>query len=937
MVQTEFPKSLALDEWLWFSLESVDATERRLALEEIALNPLTPPLLERLEKISTSDPEEACRAAASGILANRRAAESAKEILPNLQLSPDTLGHFLEDATPALRRAILKSLRTPPPESLLDLWRNDLLNGGSLEKTETALIGLTRFGKPADAVFALSLLGAEQPAIIRAALDLLLAQDAGLFKESVASALVSGHTDVRLHAVRQLRNIDPGEALAFLESLVLSEEPVIRLKALHELLLIPFDVAEPTYMRFLGAETRPLLLVLVSLAVSFNPHPDLPLKLYDILLVSKGVKKTILQAGFNQLLECITAAGILTVSCDEYVADLKARLIRRRETLIINLSARDLTSPEQAIRVSAVERLRPYASRPEVGDMLRKRIAVERDDEVRSMLASLVGQEQPAPAETLEKALESGNFDTLPLPKQQGLLKGLNTQELFRAARPRVKILLDGKPHRSILLEVIHLFGEFGEAADIECLAPYLRHGAPPAVIAAAVKACGKLDIDHILPTLSRLLQQDDPRVRSAALEVFIRADKEGAISHLTTMARSAQPVIRRQALHLFPLFDFTSVESLLERMFAEDPQDELKIQAGFMIAANPSMRGLKTLCRGCFNEKSEQKEGFGELWESAVQGAARVLNKEPKALMEECIREMARDREAAKTPAPTYAYKKVVGKTPYVAAAKQEQSAGLAARIREHRGVLLALVLILAPAAYLFLFPSPERFDTGGVPTVDAPAQSGSASTPGRGDGISGLTSNARSVLGGKGYQKLMKGVSDELSEYSKTCERKRIERLAKRANSADVPLTERLGAVSAANPLLLQARADIAQKKHSEAREALLKIARDPSATPMEKVLARQGLVSISAVSGEKLEETAGNVDGFLSEFMKLHGDPNITLPSFGGEIRKVSPSMEVFRDPGKKSQLSSRLSKEMSISPADAEKQVDGMFKVLAGSPE
>ncbi|NLI78062.1 MAG: hypothetical protein GX442_16715 [Candidatus Riflebacteria bacterium] len=944
------PKSLSLGEWLAFSLAHGDETDRLLAIEEIALNPHYSDLFSRLPGLAAADPSPACRAAAARLLAAHQAGEEARRIVAGLEVTAEILTPLLESAAPELRREILRSLRTPPPEGLLELWRHDLLHGCSLEKTEAALIVLARFGKPADAGFALGLLSADQPEVVRAALDLLFAQNADLFKESVATALASGHPAVRLHAVRQLRSIDPGEAVNYLEALVLSEDPLLRQQAVHELLLIPFHAAEPVSLRFLGSEPRPLLLVLVALAVAINPHPDTPPKLFDIILVSRGPKRAILQAGFNQLLECINQAGILSVPIGEYVATLKEGLTRRRETMLVTLGLRDLAAPEPEIRQAAVERLRPFLGRPEVGEALRRRLDAETDEETRARLAALVAPaapEAPAPgapgappdpATALAAALRDGTFGSLPLPRQQGLLRALDTPDRFRAARPAWRGLLTGKPHRAVLLELIHRCGELGEPADVQELSPFLR-AAEPAVAAAAIKACGRLDLDQLLPTLNKLLQQDDPRVKAAALEVFLRSDKEGAIRYLATMARSAQPAIRRQALHLFPLLDFPSAAPLLERMFTDDPQDDLKVQAGFMIAANPSLAGLQTLCRGCCNERGEPREGFADLWEAALQGAAPVLGQEAKTLRENCLQAVAKARQAEKAPVPTYSFRKVVGKTPYTGAAAPPPAAGggLVTWLHEHWGALVVVGLMLAPLGWVLLFPASPSFDSGAMPG-DAGGPGGSAPTAmSSGAGGGGLRSNAGAVLGGPGYAKLMKNVSGQCEEFSKQAAARRQERLAGRAADEGTPLPERMGALARVNPVLAQARSDLDSQKFDEAREAFRKVADDPGAGTAEKVLARQGLVTIAVRTGGRPEEVGATLDGLVGEVGRLPGCEMTPKVSFQEEMRKAASAMQAFSDPGKKDALASRLEKDLSLDRAEAGKRVDTMLQTLSGIPE
>ncbi|MBI3039508.1 hypothetical protein HYY75_10785, partial [bacterium] len=277
------PRKLDMDEWTLYILNQSDEINKLTALEELSVGPLSSGVARVLYESVSNDPSSVVRDAASRIIQIEKSREKVGMLSRNFQFTPEAFKALIEGADSITRQLLLKSIRKAPPKELIDLWRNQLTSEPSPEVIEAGLHLLARFGEPADANFGIAFIAFAQAEVGNAALDLLHAQNLELFKHHVGAFLESNDIRKQIHAVRRLRTVDPRDAMLFLRSLLQSFDPLVRQKALRELLLIPFSEAETAYLEFISVESQPLLLVMAGLGVAFNPDERLPLKIYNIL------------------------------------------------------------------------------------------------------------------------------------------------------------------------------------------------------------------------------------------------------------------------------------------------------------------------------------------------------------------------------------------------------------------------------------------------------------------------------------------------------------------------------------------------------------------------------------------------------------------------------------------------------------------------------
>lgn len=418
------PKSLDLEEWVIFGLEDPAENSRILSLEEISSSGASDETLDRINQILAKDPSPTCQNISARILSQK--ASQAVEITPLdvSTLTPDFVKGLFDEPDYHPRLALIRSIRSSPPAFLLEGLRNCLFGENSQEVIEAGLSLLLRFGDPSDASIAATFLGSESPAILNSALGVIKKFNIELLKQALPGVLVSGDPIIRIHAIRYLRGIDPSEALLHLKSILFSKDVTLRQFALRELLLIPFQEAESLYLQYISAETAPLLLVISGLSIASNPHPSIPMKLFDIFLAARGIKQRILGLIVNQSVQCIKDSGILDEPIEAYLASLKGTLEERRTAHLVTLALRDIDHTDLEIRRNAVERLKNFSHLPKVSEAFSKRAFLETDDEIKTQLLSATGQQKIEDLPTLEKALADGIFPKLPLPQQHALLDG---------------------------------------------------------------------------------------------------------------------------------------------------------------------------------------------------------------------------------------------------------------------------------------------------------------------------------------------------------------------------------------------------------------------------------------------------------------------------------------------------------------------------------
>lgn len=862
----ELPKKLDLNEWIQFCLDSQDPVDRQVALEELSHGGVPPYLAARLSEMSARDESEVCRKLAAWIESIERCRSTLRKELKKFSFAPEAVKEILASEEPAAGQVLLQNLRRAPTDEVLDQWRQLLNSADDPTLVKTGLTILSRFGNSEDADLAPLFLVDANPDVASAALGLLAQQSPLAFKSAVVQALKSSSLKLRLHAVHLLRRIDEDEALKYLNALLLHKNPLVRQSALREIMLVPFDRVENMLLQYLGRETNPLLLVKGGLIGCFNPDPKFPLMIYDILLLSHGSKKHIMQLVLRHIVESIKAAGVLTESYEEFLAQLKQKLALKKSRLIIRCAARDLQSDDVNIRFSAVERLSTYAGYPSIVKTLKAHLDHESSPEIKTQIELLVSDKSQTPAEL--RAPDIDKFMAMTNTEKRRMITAIRTDEQFTAMRHFLAILLKKDLHKSLILETIRLIGNIGSRIDSAAILPFLN-SADTALSAATIRALGKIDNDALLPYINQFLTHDDPRIKTASLESYLYADKEGALQYIASMLTAPTLGTRRIGATLLPLLDFSSAEPLLWHMLKYEADTDLRVQAGYMIAANPTRDGIEKLYAQTHEKNGELKPDFEELWKGALVSAESVFEKTAQQIEEECWQVYKVDDETAVAEQPEYSYARVAEKDEIPGIDKEfvaEPEPGFdpLATIGEHffefRWHYLIATIIMLPFAF-----------TGSQTQTSLPLSSSRATAPriaqkaqeshisentqvGGPDWVGVIKSPAVGVVRGRSYERAIDQGTTERQNFKNDIGRKRIEYLTDLYNDENADPTIRMQAAAWLNPDYVQGQNAFEAKEYSKAELHLTRVAHDSQTSPVARILACQSLAQIATDRGDR-----------------------------------------------------------------------------------
>lgn len=683
------PATLEINDWLFFLLSGDDEAGCRLALEYLRETGIPESCLELVER-TASGPFPACQELASELVL----VENFKklDILRNTNdITPNILQEMLASMPPAMKRAIGKTEWQISSGYQIETWRNHLLTEENPELLAIGFSLLAKVGSPEDANLATIHLNSEHPQLAKAAIDLLYAQNVNLLKTLLLTPLLNVNPQIRFHAIGKLREIDPVEGVAFIQSAMDDDDPVIRLFAIQALVSMPFDLAENTYFQFLGLETHPLLLVLAGREVANQSKEDLPLKIFDTLMLAKGLKKQILQLILDQSITHIKLSGGLSVPAEEYVQSLRQQLRDRRDEMVTALALRDLRHPEHDIRLNAIERLSGFIHLAKVRDALQTRLRKEPEGQVQHALRHLLdsvgvstGQQTATPAVTAvpgatpAKTLPASPPDVrqflgMPVKEQMGLLSLIAAGKAFSSYRAFLEEILNKTAPKMVSAKVLSLFEEFGKREDAEFLKIYLRNP-DPGIAGIALKTLARLDPDQVLPLLNPLLRHDSLQIKTAALEVLLTLDKEGAFQHLRNLLSSPLKANRRKGLELIPLVDYPVAEPVLLKMLENEKTPELVSQIGLLILSNPNIQGLQAVYKIAHREKAAEQPDLIELWEMARECAAQYLKQDVNQVDAFFAGLLKKEQEETAAPQPAYAFRKAAQKSAPTVPARAEK-----------------------------------------------------------------------------------------------------------------------------------------------------------------------------------------------------------------------------------------------------------------------
>ncbi len=822
------PDKLDLNSWIQYALYSEDEISRQIALEELITNGVPPYLQAKISEISSRDVSSVCRQLASWVDSLERARIELKPLFKGAELSTSFVRELM-NASESARAAVLPQfLRKAPAEDILDQWRELLVAEKNPRMLEIALTILGKFGRASDADAVPMLLLDGDSDVICAGLSLLQQRDVNAFKVNVRQGLSSRSFKVKLHAVHLLRMVDCEEATKYIESLLFHKNALIRQKALREMVLVGFDKVENLCMQYLSRETQPLLLVKAGFLLAFNPSKDTPLKLFDILNLANDSKRHILQLILRQIVEAIQAAGILNQTLESYMSELKQKIRFRKSEQVIRCALRDLASKDEIFRISAIERLTQYAGYPSIGEALIKHLESEKSANVRQMIEEITGSDKKISVCFTDSFPEADELLKLKPGEQKKTISSISSSEAFSKVRNKLASLTK-HVGKNILLEILKVYNRFGSRLDSPVIIGFLDDQ-DASIVAQAIRTLGAIDIDAILPHLNRFLAHDDPRIKAAAFEAFLQTDKEAAVQYLASMLKSAAVATRRIGLSLLPQLDYPSAEPLLWNRLRHEANAELKLQAGYMVAANPTREGIQKLYGFSHDKNGEVKPGYDEIWNLALMSAENAFQLPPAQIESDCWEYYKVELEQAATEKSSYAFSSVVGdnENDHSGTDQNEFSEKLFDHLFDFKWHYIIGFFLTMPFIYnIFNTSHPvsvhhSRTPSGNAQTSFLKTESVSSGpdtqvdTP---DWQGTLKTGARQVLSGKAYSQTLTAARAETARFFIDYDRNFRQRMLELANDSSEPEEVRMLAAANLNESYSQANNAWIQGNFSEA----------------------------------------------------------------------------------------------------------------------
>ena len=897
------PDHLDLNEWIAFSLASKDEISRQIALEELVSTGVPPYLASKIKEISSEDPSTACRQIASWIERLECARNEIRPQIKSLEFTPAYVSDLAAHGELAKIFVITQLIRKSPSQKILQQWRDCVASEKNPRVLEAGLTILGKFGSPADVELVPMLLLAAEPEVLCAAFSLLQQQDVTAFKQQIRSGLTAKSITVQLHSVHLLRMVDCEEATKYIQAFLFHKNALVRQKALRELMLIDFNKVESLFLQYLGREIQPLLLVKAGFVGAFNPAIDFPLKIYNIMSLANGFKKHILQLILRQSIESIQAAGILRQTAEEYMLELRQKITQRRSEQIIRCAVADLASSDANMRVSAVERLIPYAEHASIRTILQKYLTAEADNDVRALLESILLEDKSKLTTVAGSIGAPDDFMALSFKEQRSLLSALDTDEKYQANRQIILKLLERAVKKNLLLEILKLISRFGSRIDSRSVVGFIEDK-DSSVAAQAIKTIGKIDIDVILPNLNRFLADEDPRIKSAVLEVYLIADKEGAVQYLSSMLRSATVSMRRIGLSLLPQVDYPSVEPLLWRMLDCEASAELRLQAAYMVAANPTRDGLFRLFAFTHEKSGELKPGCDELWRVCMISAETVLAKLPEEIEEECWVAYKAENEKIPEDRASYAYNpstdeddEIVNSPPALPEDTPVEKFFL--HLFEFKWHYICGIVLMIPILWYTLQKTPvqttkrdsKKETAGQVSFISSENSVSDIKTQvDTSDWQGTLKTGARELLAGRAYSQAISSGEKECEDLKDNYEKDYLQYMNDLANNPRVSEDTRMLAAANLNPAFFRASLAWAAENYSEAEMYYEQAANDPHLNTVGRCSAMQRLMEIAESKKDKASWIKWQ-GLFLKEMKTMPGNDVIKgFDDFAGTFGKM-----------------------------------------------
>lgn len=527
----------------------------------------------------------------------------------------------------------------------------------------------------------------DNAAVCLGALEALRQRKSELLLPVLPALLTSPHFRIRGAAVRALAEVDPDEALAHLEALLLDSDPSRRLEGLRCCLHARFDKVMPLLLKAMAIETDVRRLIAYGTLFEINPALEAPFRLYELSERASHDRAEVFRALVASACRVIGNTLLKPEEFQKYRAQLQTWIDRRAAAGLaqdIVARAADGRGIDHEL-IAMVERAR---KRSGLWNAFQTLATLPMPPAARALFQKLIGESPVAPEEKAsangapgEAAVPGATVAATDTPPSSGVpVAAERTGEDQRKTPPdrlEVLALLTPADRDAARREIMSILSTIEKSpaplvaaalrAAIRCLvddqAPAARRvlkASDPGVVSAAIEYLGRFAPDDIEPLLGRFLASAESRIKTAAVRVLQRSDPLQAVSALKAMLRSRQFEQQKLGVACLVHVEFALVRDALVELFETNPPAELLDTGLCLFQMNADPEGVFLLY---LLEKQVPKDAAERVRKTrremmAFLAASGRMATDPDAVENDLKKRAEDDTKKRIAVPPAYAYK---------------------------------------------------------------------------------------------------------------------------------------------------------------------------------------------------------------------------------------------------------------------------------------
>jgi hypothetical protein len=435
-----------------------------------------------------------------------------------------------------------------------------------------------------------------------AVLETLVKRSPDLLAHELPELLTHADRGVRSLAIRGLAIIDPIEAMAFVEHMLMSQDSSERLSGIKTCIHLPFDLVKPLLYKYCSVEKNPVLLEKAGLIFAINPDKEVPFRLWEMFENAVPPRKETLNQIINEACRVIHDSGILGDRYKAYIANLqrwaKKRLAERflRELLLTVEQAGEA----EACLVDPLG-LRKQLINPYFRQVLQEASQWKLSGLQKESLNLLLELVEPAPgpaagasASPAASASATG-FQALPGPEKIKLLAGFSAESPAEVRELVGGLLRDDKTPPELLVAALKGAARSGEQRFLEPVTALVKHPRDE-VACAALESLAQLGPEKLVALLNGLLATGSDRVKLTSLRLLQTGNSVQAAAVLAKWLKSKKPNLEKLAVGSAGYFDFSLIRDDLAEYLETCSDIELFKTAIALFEVNSAHENLAIL-----------------------------------------------------------------------------------------------------------------------------------------------------------------------------------------------------------------------------------------------------------------------------------------------------------------------------------------------------